>query len=63
MKKKLEQGLGRKVKDEDILSISSRMKADDQVVDSVIHANSRERSLEDAMENTFANYADRQDWS
>ena len=63
MKKKLEQGLGRKVKDEDILSISSRMKADDLVVDIVIHDNSRELSLEDAMENTFANYADRQDWS
>ena len=40
-----------------------QLSADDQVVDNVIHDNSLESSIEDAMENTFANYADRQDRS
>ena len=59
MKRKLEEGLGHKVKDEDVMSISAWMKADEQVVDSVIHDKSAEHSLEDAMEDCFANYADR----
>ena len=63
MKRKLKEGLGREVKDEDVMSISAWMKADDKVVDSVIHDDSRERSVEDAMENCFAKYADRHDRS
>ena len=63
MKRKLKEGLGHEVKDEDVMSISAWMKADDKVVDSVIHDDSREHSVEDAMENCFSNYADRHDRS
>jgi hypothetical protein len=62
-KRKLEEGLGHEVKDEDVMSISAWMKADDKVVDSVIHDKSPEHSVEEAMENCFANYTDRQDRS
>jgi hypothetical protein len=63
MKRKLKEGLGHEVKDEDVMSISAWMKADDKVVDSVIHDDSPEHSIEGAMENCFANYADRHDRS
>ena len=57
------EGLGHEVKDEDVMSISAWMKADDKVVDSVIHDDSREHSVEDAMENCFSKYTDRHDRS
>ncbi len=56
MKRKLEEGLGHEVKDGDVTSISAWMKADDTVVDSVIHDNSRERAIESAMEDYATNW-------
>ena len=58
MKRKLEEGLGHEVRDEDVTSISAWMKADDKVVDSVINDDSREHAIEGMMEDAFANYAD-----
>ena len=56
MKRKLEEGLGRQVKDEEITSISAWMKADDRVVDEVIHDHSPQRHVENAMEDAVSNY-------
>ena len=63
IKKKLEKGLGRKVEDEDVMSISAWMKADDKVVESVVHDSSRRHAIEEGMEDCFANWAERQNRS
>ena len=57
MKRKLEEGLGHKVKDEEVTSISAWMKVDEKVVDGVVHDGSLEGRVENAMENCFTNYA------
>jgi len=59
LKRKLEEGLGHAVKDEDVNSIAAWMKADDRVVDSVINDKSVEHSVEDAMEGAFQSWVDR----
>ena len=59
MKRKLAEGLGHAVKDEDVNSIAAWMKADDRVVDSVINDKSVEHSVEDAMEGAFQSWVDR----
>ena len=51
---KLEEGLGRKVKDEEINSISAWMKADDKVVNEVIHEDSLKYKVENAMEDAVS---------
>jgi len=61
MKRKLEEGLGHEVKDEDVTSISAWMKADDRVVESVINDNSVEHKVENAMEGAFESWVDRRD--
>ena len=61
MKKKLEKGLGKRVADEEVTSISAWMKADDRVVEDVIHDNSREHAIENAMEDCFGDWAERQE--
>ena len=57
-KLKLEEGLGRKVNDEEITSISAWMKADDRVVNEVIQDNSLKHKVEDAMEDSVSHYGD-----
>jgi hypothetical protein len=51
---KLQEGLGREVKDEDITSISAWMKADDRVVNEVINDNSLQNKVEDLMEDAVS---------
>ena len=58
MKAKLEKGLGRKVEDEEVTSISAWMKADDKVVDSVIHDDSRAHHIQEVMEGLAPNALD-----
>jgi hypothetical protein len=53
---KLQEGLGREVKDEDITSISAWMKADDRVVNEVINDNSLQNKVEDLMEDAVSHY-------
>jgi hypothetical protein len=55
---KLEEGLGRKVKDDEINSISAWMQADDRVVNEVIHDDSLKHKVEDAMEDAVSRYSD-----
>ena len=55
---KLEEGLGRKVKDEEINSISAWMQADDRVVNEVLHDDSLKHKVEGAMEDAFSHYDD-----
>ena len=55
-KSKLEEGLGRKVKDEEVTSISAWMKADDKVVNEVIHDDSLKHKVESVMEDAVSHY-------
>jgi LPXTG-motif cell wall-anchored protein len=55
---KLEEGLGRKVKDEEITSISAWMKADDKVVNEVVHDDSLKHKVENVMEDAVSYYRD-----
>jgi hypothetical protein len=55
---KLEQGLGRKVKDEEITSISAWMEANDNVVNEVIQDDSLRHKVENAMEDAVSRYDD-----
>jgi hypothetical protein len=55
---KLEEGLGREVKNEEVNSISAWMKADDKVLNEVIHDNSLKNKVEDAMEDALSHYGD-----
>lgn len=58
MKRKLEEGLGREVKDEEINSIAAWMKADDRVVDQVVHDQSAKRKVENALEDAVSYLGD-----
>jgi hypothetical protein len=55
---KLEEGLGRKVKDEEITSISAWMEANDSVVNEVIQDDSLKHKVENAMEDAVSHYGD-----
>jgi LPXTG-motif cell wall-anchored protein len=55
---KLEEGLGRKVKDEEVTSISAWMEADDKVVSEVVHDDSLNHKVEDVMEDAVSYYGD-----
>ena len=50
MKKKLGRGLGKKVKEEDIFSISQWMKVDQKTLDTVIHDHSLSHEVIGKME-------------
>lgn len=58
MRRKLEAGLGREVKNEDITSISTWMKADDQVVNEVVADDSLQRKVENVMEDAVSYLGD-----
>jgi len=53
---KLQEGLGREVKDEEITSISAWMKADDRIVNQVINDNSLQSKVENLMEDAVSHY-------
>lgn len=55
---KLEEGLGRKVKDEEITSIAAWMEANDNVVNEVIQDDSLKHKVESAMEDAVAHFGD-----
>jgi hypothetical protein len=55
-KKKLEEGLGRSVNDEEITSISAWMKADDKVVNEVVQDDSLQSKVENIMEDAVSIY-------
>ena len=57
-KKKLEEGLGRSVRNEEINSISAWMKADDKVVSDVVQDNSLQSKVENIMEDAVSHYRD-----
>jgi hypothetical protein len=53
---KLEEGLGRKVKNEEITSISAWMEANDSVVHEVIQDDGLKHKVENAMEDAVSHY-------
>jgi LPXTG-motif cell wall-anchored protein len=55
---KLEEGLGRKVKNEEVTSISAWMKADDRVVSEVVNDESLKHKVENVMEDAVSHYGD-----
>jgi len=55
---KLEEGLGRKVKDEEITSLSAWMEANDSVVNEVLQDDSLKHKVENAMEDAVSHYGE-----
>jgi hypothetical protein len=56
LKRKLEKGLGRKVDESDITSISAWMQADDNALASAVNDDSAEHKVQEAMEDAFGDY-------